>query len=188
MRNYLVIFLVIYSILYSIPSIAEVFMYQDSQGQWHGVSTMDEVPQEYRDQVQGVDHVEPVVDPAARKNIEEIEKQDTAERKAASDEKAKEEKQAEEARAQAIKNSDAEVKSFFNSWYTGNLGRKLAGTWEQIDYKIMSVNLFGDGSSAEVVMQATLSNSYGKTITRIYRYNGNRGRDGWSFYCTNCND
>jgi len=56
MRYLLVVLLLL--IMTSTAS-AEVFMYQDNAGKWHGVSAADQVPAEYRDQLKTVDDPDP---------------------------------------------------------------------------------------------------------------------------------
>ncbi len=55
----------LFFILLFIPVVcfAEVFMYQDNAGKWHGVSSINEVPQEYRSQTNSVQHDDPELTP-----------------------------------------------------------------------------------------------------------------------------
>jgi len=45
---------VLFVLLVATPTSAEVFMYQDSSGKWHGVSSVSQVPEEYQNQIQSV--------------------------------------------------------------------------------------------------------------------------------------
>lgn len=130
-----------------IPSLAfaEVFMYQDASGKWHGVSSIDQVPPAYRSQIQGVVNNDPDPTPAQIKAREEEDKKEAAHENAQAIAAQKADKNEKE----AIKNHKKELKnlaiSSFNNHAKCLIGFQKGGI-QLVDYKIINQQVSVDYS------------------------------------------
>jgi len=182
----------IFILAIAIPVHAEVYMYRDSAGIWHGVSSADQVPPEYRDQLKALEASDPEVNPEAQKIRDAIQQKDEAERSEAKKQIEKETEQAQEKLQETIKNEPDEIGGHFDKFYKGKLGVGTDG-WQLTDYKIMDISVKDDEANivrsgglklaATVKMQVTFYADDGTKVDRIYIYDGRHDDDVWSFYC-----
>lgn len=168
--------------LFSAPVSAEVFMYQDSGGKWNGVSSIDQVPAEYRDQLESVVNESPDPSPEHLKAIKEIEERDKAERKAAkleiekedAEKKAAEEKAVKVAAEKAqrardeqknLKDDSSEIIAKYIADYI-----RYTGGFKPTDFKVLQVDSTANGFNAVVKVVFSYN---GTDVSQAYEFTYN---------------
>jgi len=134
---------------------AEVFMYKDSAGKWHGVSSPGEVPEEYRAQVETVNNPD-------TRTPEQI----VAREKEYQNELAEKERQQKQKAAEAIEAAKeyerqqerikAELPEAFNQYMYSIVGTRPVKDWQLTDYKVVSSVV--NGNKALITVKVTASN------------------------------
>ena len=178
------------------PAHAEIFMYQDSSGQWHGVSSQDQIPSQYRDKSATVNN-------ADKSSPEEIQDQERENEKEEREYEENQKQKAEAGKKDAIvnlkketqdkKQRHKEVKALFENFFRNQLGTDPANPsdWQLTGYSIYHISISGF-PSASVIMHANFSDESGDKVERIYHYSGEYEDDefgrGWKFESNDCDE
>ncbi len=162
-------FIFVLILLFPVVANAEVFMYQDSSGQWHGVSSKNQVPAEYQNQLNSVIDNEPTPTPSrikAQKVKEKREARQEKSREAVLQKIEAKEKKDIDNQKKKMRNDAIEIFKQFaqtligTTIYTSVLNGAGQMRLELVDYKIISQKV--DVNYSDFSMERWAGNAYFK--------------------------